>query len=190
MTYTISRAKIVLLNKFFTVLWTLWNRIYLLGYFSFRGWVVFNGRVYVESCGGVVIVGAGVKFGHSVQISAARDATISIGERSTINFGSVLVARSSIKIGNDVMAGEYLSIRDNDHEYSMAGIPMRNQGYSVADIVIEDDVWIGRCVTICKGVVIGKGSVIAANSVVTKSVQAFSIVAGVPAKIIKMRNNV
>lgn len=54
-------------------------------------------------------------------------------------------------------------------------------------IVIEDDVWCGANVTILKGVTIGHGSVVAAGAVVTKSFPPYSIIGGVPAKLIKMR---
>lgn len=54
-------------------------------------------------------------------------------------------------------------------------------------MIIEDDVWCGANVTILKGVTIGRGSVIAAGSVVTKSCPSYSIIGGVPAKILKRR---
>ena len=56
-----------------------------------------------------------------------------------------------------------------------------------APVIIEDDVWTGANVTILKGVTIGRGSVIAAGAVVTKSFPPYSIIGGVPAKLIKMR---
>ena len=56
-------------------------------------------------------------------------------------------------------------------------------------VIIEDDVWIGANVTILKGVTIGRGSVVAAGAVVTKTFPPYSIIGGVPAKIIKMRFN-
>lgn len=54
-------------------------------------------------------------------------------------------------------------------------------------VTIEDDVWTGANITILKGVTIGRGSVVAAGSVVTKSCPPYSIIGGVPAKIIKYR---
>ena len=54
-------------------------------------------------------------------------------------------------------------------------------------VVIEDDVWVGSNVTILKGVTIGRGSVIAAGAVVTKSCPPYSIIGGVPAKVLKAR---
>ena len=61
------------------------------------------------------------------------------------------------------------------------------QGLSCAPIIIEYDVWIGVIVTILPGVTVGEGAVIGAGAVVTKNVKPFSIVAGVPAKIIGTR---
>ena len=54
-------------------------------------------------------------------------------------------------------------------------------------VTIEDDVWCGANVTILKGVTIGRGSVVAAGAVVTKSFAPYSIIGGVPAKLLKMR---
>lgn len=56
-----------------------------------------------------------------------------------------------------------------------------------APVVIEDDVWTCANVTILKGVTIGRGSIIAADAVVTKSFPPYSIIDGVPAKVLKMR---
>lgn len=56
-----------------------------------------------------------------------------------------------------------------------------------APVIIEDDVWCGANVTILKGVTIGRGSVVAAGAVVTKSFPPYSIIGGVPAKLIKIR---
>ena len=55
------------------------------------------------------------------------------------------------------------------------------------DVVIEDDVWVGTGAIILKGVTIGRGSVVAAGSVVTRSIPPYSIVGGVPARVIKKR---
>jgi acetyltransferase-like isoleucine patch superfamily enzyme len=64
---------------------------------------------------------------------------------------------------------------------------MKNQGIITTPIVIEDDVWIGHGAVILKGVTLGQGSIIAASAVVTKDVSPYSIVGGIPAKIIGSR---
>jgi maltose O-acetyltransferase len=64
-----------------------------------------------------------------------------------------------------------------------------DQGYVVAPIVVEDDVWMGAGVNINKGVSIGKGSIIGSGSVVTKDIPPYSIAAGVPCRIIGTREH-
>jgi len=75
------------------------------------------------------------------------------------------------------------------HIYENLEISINKQGWRYEKIRIEDDVWIGTGVVITCGVTIGEKSIIAANAVVTKDVPAKSIVGGVPAKIIKMRES-
>jgi acetyltransferase-like isoleucine patch superfamily enzyme len=68
------------------------------------------------------------------------------------------------------------------------GIPMSHQSlHSKGPIIVEDDVWLGVGVTVLSGVRIGKGSVVGAGAVVTHDVPEGAIVAGVPARVIKMR---
>ena len=92
------------------------------------------------------------------------------------------------EIGNYVMIAPGVSILNSTHNFDRTDIPMSCQG-SKKNInpIIEDDVWIGRNALIMPGVRIKKGSIIAAGSVVTKDVEEFSIMGGVPAKLIRKR---
>ena len=85
------------------------------------------------------------------------------------------------------MIAQAVTIRDTDHNFQRTDISMIEQGITSSPVVIEDDVWIGHGVTITKGVTIGKGSIIAAGAVVTKDIPSYSIVGGIPAKVIKSR---
>jgi galactoside O-acetyltransferase len=73
------------------------------------------------------------------------------------------------------------------HGFRDLNIPMIDQPYEDAAIIIDDDVWIGANCTITKGVRFGKGCIVGANSLVTKDVEPYSIVGGVPAKVIGTR---
>lgn len=109
------------------------------------------------------------------------------GKRSFIGQNSIIGVNEKITIGEDVMIAQAVSIRDTDHSFDSIDIPMGKQGMSTKPIIISDDVWIGYGAVITKGVTIGKGSIIAANAVVTKDVEPYSIVGGVPAKLIRFR---
>jgi acetyltransferase-like isoleucine patch superfamily enzyme len=127
----------------------------------------------------------------------AHAGSIEIGESCYIGLGSRIWSDCSIKIGNNVLISHNVNIHDNNsHSYSAerrrvefsevfsVGRPNKVDDVASAPIVIEDDVWIGFNATILKGIRIGKGSVIGANSMVIHSVPPYSIVAGMPAKII------
>ena len=106
---------------------------------------------------------------------------IRLGENVFINRGAYIVAPEKIAIGNHVLIGPYVVINSGNHRYQDASRRIRDQGHKLAPITIEDDVWIGAQAVILPGVTIGRGAVIAAGAVVSKSVEAYQIVAGVPA---------
>jgi acetyltransferase-like isoleucine patch superfamily enzyme len=114
--------------------------------------------------------------------------SISIGENSSVsNNTSINGATVGVHIGSNVMIAPGCCIVAFDHGTKLRSIPMIRQHLIQAPITIHDDVWIAANCTITKGTTIGTGAIIGANSVVTKDVAPFSIVAGVPAKFIKMR---
>lgn len=112
---------------------------------------------------------------------------ISVGHRVAINVGTYIDGRGTIVIGNGVMIGPNSVISSCDHGFLRVDVPMFMQPLSYSPISIEDDVWIGANVTIKSGVRIGKGSIVAAGAVVTKDVDPFTIVGGVPACILRNR---
>lgn len=114
---------------------------------------------------------------------------LSIGENSFIGSNSTIGVNDSITIGKDVMIAQYVSIRDTDHCFDRLDVPMNQQGITSSAIVIKDNVWLGHGAIITKGVTIHSGAVIAAGAVVTKDVEEYSIVGGVPAKFIRSRRH-
>ena len=91
----------------------------------------------------------------------------------------------------DYTFGPHPTIITGDHRIDVVGKYIMDSKEKLpendAPVVIENDVWIGANVTILKGVTIGRGSVVAAGAVVTKSCPPYSIIGGVPAKVLKMR---
>lgn len=148
---------------------------------------ICEGPIYIPAIHGKVKISQNVRLGPHVRIGASRNASITVGSNVSINQGTFIISQEMITIGNDCRIGEYVSIRDNDHEWRDHSTLIRNQGFITSPVTIGNDVWIGRSATICKGVYIGDGAVIGSNAVVTKDVKAFSVVAGVPAKVIALR---
>ncbi|MFV8819142.1 acyltransferase [Haliea sp. E17] len=135
---------------------------------------------------GSISLGSFCHFGSGV-LKAGPNGSLIVGDRVMLNSGFVITSDEMVTIGNDVMIGEYVSIRDSDHTYSDIEIPMNQQGITTSPVKIEDDVWVGRGAAILKGVTVGRGAIVAANSLVNKNVEPFSIVGGVPAKQISSR---
>ena len=143
-----------------------------------RRWRSSVGKHLFDSCGVNVNIEKGANFGFGRGISLGNNSGLGINCK----------VRGPLVIGNDVMMGPDVMIFTSNHETSRTDIPMRLQGNTEVKCVrIEDDVWIGARAIILPGVKIGKGSVIAAGSIVTKEVEAYSIVGGSPAKVIKRR---
>ena len=140
---------------------------------------------------GAVELGDGVDLNRNVYLGGF-GSHLRIGARSSINRHVFIDARGGVLIGEDVMIGPYARLVSYNHVFNKMDVPMNTQGFDLGAIRIGDDVWIGTGATILAGVTIGKGCIIAAGSVVTRSFPAYSIIAGVPAKIIRSRleNNV
>lgn len=138
---------------------------------------------------------------------------LSVGDGTSIPKGSVFYCtQAPLTIGKKVIFGPRPTIITGDHRIDIIGkyiidvtdeekksLRVKVEGLKINDnwnvngnpydlpVVIEDDVWVGANVTILKGVTIGRGSVVAAGAVVTRSCPPYSIIGGVPAKVLKMR---
>jgi acetyltransferase-like isoleucine patch superfamily enzyme len=112
-----------------------------------------------------------------------------MGNNVWISKNVAFYAMNGVRIGNDVTIAKDVSLISGDHGFSGVGKRINEQTMKKTNnpIDIQDDVWIGEKAVILKNVTIGRGSVVGAGSVVTKSVDPYSIVAGNPAKVIKIR---
>jgi acetyltransferase-like isoleucine patch superfamily enzyme len=114
------------------------------------------------------------------------DAKLTIGENTTIGYNTFIICSDRIEIGSNCLIAPFVYIIDDDHEIRR-NLNINEQGNSKKEIIIGDDVWVGAKATILKGVTIGNGAVIATGAVVNKDVKAYSIVGGIPAKVIGER---
>ncbi len=135
----------------------------------------FCARMMLDECGDKVDIGRHISF----------SSHISLGDRSSI--GDNAYINGPIKIGKDVMMAPNCAFIANTHNTERIDIPMNQQGNQCMPITIGDDVWIGYGVVILPGVKVGNGSVLAAGTVVTKDVPDYTVVGGVPGRIIGKR---
>ena len=114
---------------------------------------------------------------------------MTVGRRVAINVGTYIDAGGGLEIGDHVMIGPHCIISTREHSTDLSDIPMCHQPVRYRTIVIENDVWIGANVSIRGGVNLGEGCVIGAGAVVVHDVPPNAIVGGVPAKILRYRDN-
>lgn len=178
-----------------------WSPYYLVRYVRFIRLYFFGPRDVI--CRGFVFLGKGVElsvrkgFGRIVvepwvhigdnNRIRAHEGTVSIGTKSVFGRDNTINAYLSVMIGAECIFSDSIYVCDFDHRMDNTQIPIRQQGIIKSPVVIEPDVWIGTKATILRGSTIGRGSVVGANSVVKGNVTAMSIVAGVPARVIRSR---
>lgn len=134
---------------------------------------------------------------HGAVRVATPAARVSIGRFSYVGPGTTILAEESITVGEYVYIANNVDILDSD-AHSMDWRERRIEAQRVADgepydrsrierrpVAIEDDVWIGAKATILPGVRVGRGAIVAAGAVVVKDVAPFTLVAGVPARLIR-----
>jgi acetyltransferase-like isoleucine patch superfamily enzyme len=114
---------------------------------------------------------------------------LEIGNNVGISQNCYIQVRGIVKIGNNVMFGPNVSVFSENHNFNNIDVFINEQGETRQGVTIEEGVWVGSGSIILDGVTIGKNSIIAAGSVVNKNVPLNSIFGGVPAKLIKTRNN-
>lgn len=133
-------------------------------------------RMFLK-CGENVNVEHGAFFGGGREIEIGNNSAIGLNARIS----------GPLSIGDDVMMGPNVSIYTQNHETENINKPMRLQTAPKEKVTIGNDCWIGANAVLLPGVTIGNGVIIGAGAVVTKSVPDYAVVGGVPAKIIKFR---
>jgi len=141
----------------------------------------------------------GINLTTGVNLRIDADPIEGLTDRKILTFGNNIQLNDyvhigaiySIIIGNNVLIASKVFISDHNHgtysgnNQSSPQTAPANRELSYASVTIEDDVWLGEQVSVLSGVTIGKGSIIGANSVVSKSIPAYSIAIGTPARVIK-----
>ncbi|MFD2145315.1 acyltransferase [Mucilaginibacter antarcticus] len=141
----------------------------------------------------------GITFGDNVSIArdsiifctgviAHRGIGITIGNRTGIGARAFLGGQGGINIGDDVITGPNLQVFSENHNFADINHNIKDQGVTKQAVSIGNNCWLGGGVTVLAGVTLGDGCVVAAGSVVNQSFPLNSIIAGIPAKLIKSRD--
>jgi len=149
--------------------------------------LVLEGKVDITHAEQIQI-GNRVKLGKESVLGAWPSSELTIGDDTYIGRWTIILAYESVQIGNDCLIAPGCHITDVNHgiEY---GELIRTQNYTSKPVRIGNDVWVGAGSSILPGVTVGDGAVIGARSVITRDVPPYAIVAGVPAKMIRYRND-
>jgi acetyltransferase-like isoleucine patch superfamily enzyme len=175
-----------------------------------EGWAAIESRVRLRFANHILL-GHGAYLDQGVYLHACPNG-IEIGPGTLVMHGAVLhvynfrgMPHSGIRVGRDSLIGEYTVIRGQggvtigdrvytsplvqilavNHVFGDPARPFVEQGITAQGIAIEDDVWIGAGAIVSDGVRVGQGAVIAAGAVVTEDVPPHTVVAGVPARVIR-----
>ena len=143
------------------------------------------GKVYfISVCNNVTIGTKATLYPYCI-FEVSENARLTIGDNFTLSYGSLIACNYSLKIGDFVMIGEYSSVRDTTHKHEYSSIPYCQQEDESSEIIIGNNVWIGRGCLILPGSVIEDGVIIAAHSVVKGRLKSYCMYGGTPARIIK-----
>ena len=112
-----------------------------------------------------------------------------MGRNVQITVGCQLNGGGGITIQDDVMIGPGSLVWSQNHCYHNSDVLITEQGYNQKSVLIEEDVWIAAGCIILPGVRLGRGTVVAAGAVVTKSTDPYTVVGGIPARIIGRRQS-
>ena len=186
--------------------WIIANRAWT-PYYVVRGWrflqlrlrnphvvtegFVFLGKgveVYVRPGFGRLVIGRWVHIGSGTAIRC-HEGNIRIGDKCVFGSNDVVNGYLDIEFGSATLVADGVYVTDFDHRFDDLSVPIKDQGIVKSPVRIGPDVWIGTKVTIVRGVQVGRGSVLAANTVVTRDVPDYSVVAGVPGRILRSRLN-
>lgn len=145
-----------------------------------------------------IVYGTNLTTGYNLRLEASDNhKSLFLGSNVIIGDYCHIVGRSKVIIGDNVLIASRVYISDTSHgkydenkNSSNPSVAPNERKLEYKEVYIGKNVWIGENVCILSGVVIGDGCVIGANAVVTKNVPKNCVVAGIPAKIIKIYNNV
>jgi acetyltransferase-like isoleucine patch superfamily enzyme len=179
-----------------------WNWWYLVRYWRFfwfkvrnphvitRGFVFLGRRVelYARKGYGQLILGRWVHVGDENRLRC-HEGVLTIGDKAVFGRDNTINCYLDIEVGAATIVADWVYICDFDHVTEDIHHPIKDQGIVKTPTRIGQDVWVGVKASVLRGTSVGHGSVIAAHAVVRGSVPPFSIIGGVPARVLKDRRD-
>ena len=153
--------------------------------------VVFLGRpvrVRVRRGYGRLVIGRYVHLGDDSRL-LVQEGTMRLGDKAVLGSGVTLTCYLDLEIGAATLVADGVYVTDFDHRTETLDVPIKDQGLVKAPVRIGPDCWIGTKATVLRGTHVGHGSVLAAHAVVRGTVPAWSVVAGVPARVVRDRRD-
>ena len=184
------RAHRMLTPKYARLIVRLLRRRYLTPYgrrLKLDGLAFIGPRVTLQiGRGGRIELGRWSWLGHGTKIRC-HEGVVSIGAKTVLGQECTISAYQHVSIGRECVIADRVMLIDFDHGMVEVERPIRLQGIYKRDVRVGNNVWIGYGACILRGVTVGDNAVIGTNSVVTKDVPANAVVGGVPARVIRMR---
>ncbi|MBB5192471.1 acetyltransferase-like isoleucine patch superfamily enzyme [Silvimonas terrae] len=137
-------------------------------------------KAFAQRCGGFAWLQQRATFVHMDRIT--------FGKNFGVNTGAYINGVGGIEFGDYVLIGNNVTISSGMHPIDNVNIPVFSRPAVPKKIVIEDDVWIGAGAIIMPGVRLRKGTIIGANAVVTGDTEEYAVMAGAPARLLRLRN--
>ena len=193
---TLASARWVIRNR-------AWSPWYLIRYWRFlvfkvrnphiitTGFVFFGKHVEVNARKGYgrMILGRWVHLGDSNRVRC-HEGSLVIGDKCVFGRENTVNAYLDIEIGAGSIISDWVYVCDFDHVTEDIYRPIKDQGIVKSPVRIGPDVWIGTKATVLRGTTVGNGSVLGAHSLVRGEVPPFSVMGGVPARILKDRREI
>jgi acetyltransferase-like isoleucine patch superfamily enzyme len=152
--------------------------------------VYLDHGVYLHACPAGIEIGANTYVMHRAELHVynfrgLEQSGIWVGRNCIIGENSVIRGQGGVTIGDNVIIAPHVQIMAVDHVFDDPGRPILEQGLRAYGITIEDNAWVGAGAIILDGVRVGEGAVVGAGAVVTRDVAPHTVVAGVPARLVR-----
>ncbi len=180
-----------------------WTPFYVVRYWRFmmlrlrhphvvtEGFVFIGRRVELSARAGYgrLVLGRWVHLGDGNRLRA-HEGTLRVGDKVVLGRDNTINCYLDIEIGDACIVADWVYVCDFDHVYDDVTRPIKDQGIVKSPVRIGPDCWVGVKATVLRGSFVGEGCVLAAHTVVRGPVEPYSIVGGVPGRVLKDRREV